>query len=82
MGTVVTIMNMKGGVGKTTLAANIGGMLSMYEFGGRRRSVLLVDYDPQFNLSQMWLPTSTYVGLETARKTTLAIWPDPADWTG
>jgi chromosome partitioning protein len=73
MGAVVTVMNMKGGVGKTTLAANIGGMLSVYEFGGRRRSVLLLDYDPQFNLSQMWLSTATYVGLENAQKTTLAI---------
>jgi chromosome partitioning protein len=73
MGRVVTVMNMKGGVGKSTVAAHLGGFLAMYEIGGRRRSVLLVDYDPQFNLSQMWLPSPVYVSLEKARKTILSV---------
>ena len=45
---VVSIMNMKGGVGKTTLAAQIFGTLQA-ETAGR---ILLIDLDPQYNLSQ------------------------------
>lgn len=55
MGTVVTIMNMKGGVGKTTVAMHLGGVISRYKFPDKRRKVLLVDYDPQFNLSQAFI---------------------------
>jgi chromosome partitioning protein len=66
-------MNMKGGVGKTTVAMHVGGMLARYEIGGRRRKVLLIDYDPQFNLSQAFIPAKQYFALEKARKTTLAI---------
>lgn len=46
---VVAVMNMKGGVGKTTLAANIFG--SAYK--ELRKKVLLIDMDPQANLSQL-----------------------------
>jgi chromosome partitioning protein len=46
--TVAAFMNMKGGVGKSTLAANLG-WYAAYE--GNKRT-LLVDLDPQFNLSQ------------------------------
>jgi hypothetical protein len=45
--TVVTISNQKGGVGKTTTAANLGVLLSRH---GRR--VLVVDADPQFALTR------------------------------
>ncbi|WP_458117309.1 ParA family protein [Arthrobacter sp. D2-10] len=44
---VVAIVNGKGGVGKTTITANIGGMLAA---SGYR--VLLVDMDPQGNLAE------------------------------
>jgi chromosome partitioning protein len=44
---VIAIVNGKGGVGKTTIAANIGGMLAA---SGYR--VLLVDMDPQGNLAE------------------------------
>ncbi len=37
MGTVVTIMNMKGGVGKTTVAMHLGGVIARYKFGGKQR---------------------------------------------
>lgn len=47
MSRVITIANHKGGVGKTTSAINIGSGLR--ELG---RSVLLVDLDPQANLTQ------------------------------
>ena len=76
MGTVVTVMNMKGGVGKTTVAMHLGGMISRYKFLDKRRKVLLVDYDPQFNLSQAFIPPIKYFSLEKKRKTTLSILQD------
>lgn len=44
--TVVTVINYKGGVGKTTLTANLGAELA---YRGRR--VLLIDLDPQASLT-------------------------------
>ncbi|NUU43930.1 ParA family protein [Tardiphaga robiniae] len=73
MGSVITIMNMKGGVGKTTIAAHLAGILARYAMGGKPRKVLVIDYDPQFNLSQAFLPAKIYFALEKARKTTLSI---------
>ncbi len=46
MGIVISLLNHKGGVGKTTSAINIGA--GMVEMG---RKVLLVDLDPQANLT-------------------------------
>ena len=43
---VVSVINYKGGVGKTTLTANIGA-----ELANRGRKVLLVDLDPQSSLT-------------------------------
>jgi chromosome partitioning protein len=71
MGTVVTVMNMKGGVGKTTVAMHVGGMAARRL--PHERKVLILDYDPQFNLSQAFLPPKTYFSLEKERKTTIAI---------
>jgi chromosome partitioning protein len=44
----VAFVNMKGGVGKSTLTANMGWFCA-YK---RQKRVLLVDLDPQFNLTQ------------------------------
>ncbi len=45
---VMAVMNLKGGVGKTTVATQVFGAWQA-AFGGR---VLLVDLDPQYNLTQ------------------------------
>jgi chromosome partitioning protein len=74
MGQVITVMNMKGGVGKTTVAMHLGGLFARYLLGAPKpRRILLIDYDPQFNLSQAFLPSTRYFALDEARKTTLAI---------
>jgi chromosome partitioning protein len=76
MGQVVTVMNMKGGVGKTTVTAHLAGMIATYKVGGKRLRVLAIDYDPQFNLSQVFLEPPTYFELEKQYKTSLAILQD------
>lgn len=47
MGKVISIINMKGGVGKTTLSLGIADYLA--EIG---KKILLIDADPQFNSTQ------------------------------
>lgn len=47
MGKIISVINMKGGVGKTTLSIGIADYLS--EKGKR---ILLIDADPQFNATQ------------------------------
>jgi chromosome partitioning protein len=73
MGTVITIMNMKGGVGKTTVAAHLAGVSCRVLLGGKPRKVLVIDYDPQFNLSQAFLQPKVFFELEKARKTILSV---------
>lgn len=46
---VITVINMKGGVGKTTLTANLGAALS----AEHKKRVLFIDYDYQGTLSLM-----------------------------
>jgi chromosome partitioning protein len=69
---VVTVMNMKGGVGKTTVTLNLSGVFSQYSFGNNPLRVLAIDYDPQFNLSQAYLTPSAYFALEKQSKTEVA----------
>lgn len=48
---IVTLLNIKGGVGKTALSANLFGC--MHELN--QKSILLLDLDPQHNLTQLLL---------------------------
>ncbi|MCC0658305.1 AAA family ATPase [Clostridioides sp. ES-S-0123-01] len=56
---VISFINMKGGVGKTTLTINIGKKLS--DLGHK---VLIVDMDPQFNTTQSLLLYKTQFSSE------------------
>jgi chromosome partitioning protein len=71
---VVALMNMKGGVGKSTLAANFGW------YGAARKDlrVLLIDLDPQFNLSQYVLGVDEFEKiLQDKRPTIEALFRQP-----
>lgn len=78
LGKVITVMNMKGGVGKTTVSANLGGMIASHNFPGHEnvKRILLIDYDPQFNLSQAFIVAKDYFAIEKLNKTTLSILTD------
>ncbi|WP_017754233.1 ParA family protein [Calidifontibacillus oryziterrae] len=54
---VISLINMKGGVAKTTLAINIADCL--YKRHGK--SVLVIDVDPQFNATQCLMSGKEYV---------------------
>lgn len=53
--TTISLLNMKGGVGKTTLAVNLAWNLTR-----RKQRVLIVDLDPQFNTSQYLMDWEVY----------------------
>ena len=64
---------MKGGVGKTLISANV-----FYELYRRKRKrILLIDFDPQFNLSQLLLRKVDYDQLKNDRKTLLSVIEPP-----
>lgn len=54
---IVSFINMKGGVGKTTLAVNVAYALSYFH----HKKVLIVDVDPQFNTTQYLVTPKDYV---------------------
>lgn len=54
----VAVINMKGGVGKSTLCTNLAWHFSAMRAWSKR--VLLVDLDPQFNASQYMLGVARY----------------------
>lgn len=62
---VISVLNMKGGVGKTTLSAHV--MRVLYRH--RSKKVLLIDLDSQFNLSQTVLTQDAYDALKSEGKT-------------
>jgi chromosome partitioning protein len=67
MATTVSLINMKGGVGKTTLAFN----LSWYCAWRANMRVLAVDLDPQSNLSQYFMGAKKYVDYLSTEKPTI-----------
>lgn len=67
MATVVSLINMKGGVGKTTLTFNLA-WYSAWQAGLR---VLAVDLDPQANLSQYFMGAEKYIEYLNGDKSTV-----------
>lgn len=49
---VIATMNLKGGVGKTTLTSQLA---ATYQAHNKNR-VLIIDFDPQYNLTQLFYP--------------------------
>lgn len=60
-GKVVSLINMKGGVGKTTLSLGIADFLA-----DKGKSILLIDADPQFNSTQALLDCYKTAGYQDA----------------
>ena len=69
----VAVLNMKGGVGKTTISAHV--MRVLYHH--YKIKTLLVDLDPQFNLSQALLSRARYDRLQKANRTISAVMEPP-----
>lgn len=64
----VALINMKGGVGKSTLAVNLAWHFVFFE----DKKVLVVDLDPQFNASQYLLGVTAYE--QILKKDTPTVW--------
>lgn len=56
-GKVISIINMKGGVGKTALSVGLSSFLSE----SKDKKVLLIDSDPQFNATQAFISPDDYL---------------------
>jgi chromosome partitioning protein len=70
MATVVSMINMKGGVGKTTLSFNLAWCSAWKE----NLRVLAIDLDPQSNMSQYFLGARKYLSyLNEGKKTVVDI---------
>jgi len=73
---VVAVLNMKGGVGKTTVSAHVMRVLYL----SLMKKTLLIDFDPQFNLTQTVVPQNQYEKLKQANQTILTVM-EPAPQT-
>ena len=65
----VSLINMKGGVGKSTIAVNLAWRFAGYRNWTKR--VLVIDLDPQFNASQYLLGVREYEKLVNSDKPTI-----------
>jgi chromosome partitioning protein len=72
---VVAVLNMKGGVGKTTISAHVFRIL----FESKKAGTLLIDLDPQFNLTQALFTRDEYDTLRKKGKTISAVMEPPSD---
>lgn len=68
---VVSLINMKGGVGKTTLAVGLAWELA------KKHRVLLVDIDPQFNATQWVVDAQEYLVWLRTKHTILSVFQPP-----
>jgi chromosome partitioning protein len=69
---IVSLINLKGGVGKTTLAVGLAWELA------KANRVLLVDIDPQFNATQWIVDPEKYLDWLKNRHTVLSIFQPPS----
>lgn len=76
-GKIVTIMNMKGGVGKTTITTNLSTIIAGTSIHDKYKQILVIDYDPQFNLSQALLPNDAYQNAQLENRNILSVLCDP-----
>lgn len=67
---IVSFMNMKGGVGKTTVCVNLAHCLAV----NKNKKVLVIDLDPQSNTSQYILGKNDYKGILENKKTIFSIY--------
>ncbi|MBD2151447.1 AAA family ATPase [Pseudanabaena sp. FACHB-1277] len=72
--TVISFINLKGGVGKTTSAVNVAATLARRDFKSgdkstKPASVLLIDLDPQSNASLTLLNKKQYEEIDRTNKT-------------
>ncbi len=74
MTTTIALLNMKGGVGKTTLAVNLAWYLHAVE----KKNVLLVDLDPQFNATQYVMSYTAFIKHTKEAGTIADLLIDPA----
>lgn len=70
---IVAVLNMKGGVGKTTISAHVMRVLSQK----LDKRVTLIDFDPQFNLTQTVVSQRMYERLKQMNVTVLAAMESP-----
>lgn len=66
---VVAVFNMKGGVGKTTVSAHLVHTLAHR----KKKRVLVLDLDPQFNLTQLLMEEAGYEKVRDDHQTVLSI---------
>lgn len=64
----ISFVNMKGGVGKSTLAVNFAWCLALE----KNKKVALIDLDPQFNATQCLLNPNDYMNHKKSDKDTVA----------
>lgn len=69
MSITVSLINMKGGVGKSTLTVNLAWHLAAYPDFCKK--ILVVDLDPQFNASQYLIGAENYTKLLKEEKPTI-----------